>query len=377
MSRILLLGCGRQAYGAAFALAKLGHDLHLADSVQEAAASLHRWLAERGQGDRVLKSEQIGWMGPELNAAIDQSDGVFSGIPYHITVELLKLCIEKGRHYVDLGCEPPDIAEARRHPALAEPQATFVFDAGLAPGLLNQLGESLIEDTRGAESCQLFCGGLPKKPWGPFGYYPYFAPESVVAEYLDDAVVLKEGIVVKRPGLSELETVEVPGEGTLEAFLTSGGESDAPTRLAKRIRNFEYKTLRYPGHCAAMTLMRDAGFWHPEPLAEGETPPLTTFCRLLASGKGQAPPDKVVGLARVKAGDSVNEASFVHQYDSSLGLSAMAQMTGFPAAIILDQALKSEPRGVLSAGEWGRAKSMIKALKEFGVKIRTRTYRVK
>lgn len=377
MSKILLLGCGRQAFGAAYALAKLGHDLVLADAVQGPSGRLHYWLTDKGLGTRVIKSEHYDWMSQDLLAAIDDCDGVFSGIPYHITGELLKVCIARGKTYVDLGCEPPDIAEARKLPQLSDPQNTFVFDAGLAPGLLNQLGECLQEEMKGAESCQLFCGGLPKKPWGPFGYYPYFAPESVVAEYLDDAVVLKEGIVVKRPGLSELETVEVPGEGTLEAFLTSGGESDAPGRLAKRIKNFEYKTLRYPGHCAAMTLMRDAGFWNPEPLAEGETPPLSIFCRLLASGKGQAPPDKVVGLARVKAGDMVSEASFVHHFDSSLGLSAMSQMTGFPAAIILDQALKSEPRGLLSAGEWGRAKSMTKALKEFGVKIRTRSYRVK
>lgn len=377
MSKILLLGCGRQAYGAAYGLARLGHSLHLADSVSDSAKSLHTWLTDQGLGASVQKSESLAWKSPELLAAIDSCDGVFSGIPYTITGDLLTFCMERGRHYVDLGCEPPDIAEARKHKAAASPKASWIFDGGLAPGLLNQLGEGLIEETRNAESVQLYCGGLPKKPWGPFGYYPYFAPESVVAEYLDDALVLKEGIVMKRPGMSGLESVEVPGEGMLEAFLTSGGESDGPTRLCRKIKNYEYKTLRYPGHCGAMTLMRDAGFWNPEPLAVGETPPLSIFCRLLASGRGEAPPDKVVGLARARGGDEVNEASFVHHYDSKLGLSAMSQMTGFPAAILLDQALTSEPRGLVSAGEWGRSKSMIRALKEFGVRIRTRNYRVK
>lgn len=377
MSRILLLGCGRQAYGAAYALAKLGHTLHLADAVQGPSGSLHFWLTDHGLGGSVSKSDHYAWMSPELLEAIDSCDGIFSGIPYTITGELLRFCIERGKPYVDLGCEPPDIAEARKLPGTSAPKASWIFDGGLAPGLLNQLGEGLLEETKSAESVQLYCGGLPKKPWGPFGYYPYFAPESVVAEYLDDAVVLKEGIVMKRPGMSGLEAVEVPGEGNLEAFLTSGGESDCPTRLSRRVKNFEYKTLRYPGHCQAMTLMRDAGFWGSEPLAPGETPPLTTFCRLLATGKGEAPPDKVVGLARVKGADEVHEASFVHHYDNELGLSAMAQMTGFPAAILLDQALSSEPRGLVSAGEWGRSKSMIRALKEFGVRIKTRSYRVK
>lgn len=370
MKPILLLGCGRQSYGAAVALAKLGHSMILGDRESQVSGFLHFWLTDRGMGGSVVRSITMESGSAAYEEAMDDCGGVLSCIPYTATARVLRHAIERGINYVDLGCEPADIDSVRCALPEGAPQATWIFDAGLAPGLLNQLGEGLIKDWPEAESLQLFCGGLPVKPWGPFGYYPYFSPESVVAEYQDEAVILRKGAVIRRPGLSDLEELEIPGAGTFEAFLTSGGESDAPGRLASKISSFEYKTLRYPGHCAAMTLMRDAGMWSTEPLAEGETPPLTTFLRLLAPQGAVPPPDKVIGMARAKAGGESRTAHFVQESDYSLHISAMSIMTGFPAAIVMDQLMLGLPEGLKSAGEWGHSEEMVTALARLGVNVK-------
>lgn len=370
MKPILLLGCGRQGYGAAVALIKLGHKVILGDREPRVSGCLHFWLKDRGMGASVVRSQTMEPGSEPYQAALSECGGVLSCIPYHATSRVLADCIEHGLNYVDLGCEPADIEFHRNRLKEHQPTATWIFDAGLAPGLLNQLGEGLIHDWPEAETLQLFCGGLPVEPWGPFGYYPFFSPESVVAEYQDEAVILREGEVMRRPGLSELEEVEIPGVGTLEAFLTSGGESDSPTRLSTRLRNFEYKTLRYPGHCAAMTLMRDAGMWSREPLAEGETPPLTTFLRLFAPKGANPPHDRVIGLARATGAGRSKTAFFVQESDYFLRLSAMPIMTGFPAAVVMDQAMKNRPEGLKSAGEWGRSGEMVEALAGLGIEVK-------
>ena len=43
----------------------------------------------------------------------------------------------------------------------------------------------------------------------------------------------------------------------LEAFVTGGGVSTAPYTLKGRVRSYEYKTLRFPGHGAYMRAFRD------------------------------------------------------------------------------------------------------------------------
>lgn len=370
MKPILLLGCGRQSYGAAVALAKLGHSMILGDRESRVSGFLHFWLTDRGMGGSVVRSITMEPGSAAYQEAIDECGGVLSCIPYTATASVLRDAIERGINYVDLGCERADIDSVRSVLPEGAPRATWIFDAGLAPGLLNQLGEGLIKDWPEAESLQLFCGGLPVEPWGPFGYYPYFSPESVVAEYQDEAVVLRDGAVIRLPGLSDLEEIEIPGAGRFEAFLTSGGESDAPSRFSSKIRNFEYKTLRYPGHCAAMTLMRDAGMWSTEPLAEGETPPLTTFLRLLAPVRGNVPHDRVIGMAKATGGGESRAAYFVQESNYSLHISAMSMMTGFPAAIVMDQLMKSPPEGLKSAGEWGCCDEMVEALAGLGVNVK-------
>ena len=88
----------------------------------------------------------------------------------------------------------------------------------------------------------------------------------MIEEYTRPARVVEDGRVVTRPALSEIETIEVPGVGTLEAFLTDGLRTLLTTVPA---RSMKEKTLRYPGHAEAMRALRECGFFETERVEAG------------------------------------------------------------------------------------------------------------
>ena len=81
----------------------------------------------------------------------------------------------------------------------------------------------------------------------------------MIEEYVRPARVIEHGRVVTKPALSEPELIDSPRVGTLEAFKTDGLRTLLTT---VDIANMKEKTLRYPGHCALMRVLRETGFTH-------------------------------------------------------------------------------------------------------------------
>ena len=85
--------------------------------------------------------------------------------------------------------------------------------------------------------------------------------EGLVTEYDFQAVTLRNGEIHLVDTLTELETLQIDQLGEMEAFVTSGGTSTAPYTLKGRVPNYEYKTIRHPGHCERIKIFKDFGFW--------------------------------------------------------------------------------------------------------------------
>ena len=67
--------------------------------------------------------------------------------------------------------------------------------------------------------------------------------------------------------MTELEELEFPEPfGKMEAFQTSGGTSTLPDTFLGSVRELDYKTIRYPGHCAKFKTMIDLGLCCSEPI---------------------------------------------------------------------------------------------------------------
>src|SRR5690606_37000590 len=109
-------------------------------------------------------------------------------------------------------------------------------------------------------------GGLPQNPRPPLNYQVVYSMEGVLDYYTTRSLVLRDGEPVQVEALSEVEELDFPGVGRLEAFHTAGGLSTMAQRYRGKLETMEYRTLRYPGHAAAMRAIRDLGLLDSEPV---------------------------------------------------------------------------------------------------------------
>lgn len=261
-----------------------------------------------------------------------------SCVPYFLNPKVARAALRARVSMLDLGGNPEvtDVilgmdADARRK------QMVFIPDTGLAPGLASILAWELVHRFEKCEAVHLRVGGLPQKPEGPLGYAQFFSIHGLLNEYLEEAREIRDGQEILVPSPSDCEELEFAGLGKFEAFVTSGGTSTLPRTLLGKVRHLDYKTIRYPGHCEALRLLCDLGLASTQVYRfdSGELSPRRMLTRVLEENLPKNVPDIV--LVRVTAtGDGGREEKIelVVRQDDTRGLSAMGQLTAFPAAAI-------------------------------------------
>jgi lysine 6-dehydrogenase len=132
----------------------------------------------------------------------------------------------------------------------------------------------------------------------------------------------------------------------MEAFQTSGGTSTLPDTFLGRVRELDYKTIRYPGHCEKFKLLIDLGFAGSDAVEVDGTrlAPRRLLGEMLYRHLPADEPDVVlvrlefVGRLAGDAGDAGRGArlryDIIDRFDARAGLSAMQRTTSFPASII-------------------------------------------
>jgi len=214
---------------------------------------------------------------------------------------------------------------------------TIIPDCGLAPGMAGLLAARGVEQLDSTDTVSLRVGGLPAHPKPPLNYKLVFSARGLINEYLEPTEVLRDGQVERVASLTEVERVEFPPPfGVLEAFNTSGGASTLPRTLRGRVRNVNYKTLRYPGHCAVFAAMGALGLFSEEPV-RGVSPRVVTE-QLLESALADDDTDVVllrVSIEGRKGGEAKRLVyELIDQHDPRTGHSAMARSTAYPATAI-------------------------------------------
>ncbi len=254
--------------------------------------------------------------------------------------EVLKGVIEAGKNVVDISFFPEDafaldeLARARG--------VTAVVDCGLAPGLCNVLAGHVAGRLDRVTSYACYVGGLPKVRLWPYEYRVVFSAVDVIEEYTRPARLVEYGREVVRPALSEVETLDFPGLGTLEAFNTDGLRSLLRTLNAPFMKE---KTLRYPGHAELMRVFRESGFFGEEPVdIEGRSVrPLDVTSKLLFDRWRLPEGEEDLTVMRVvmeggKDG-TANRHTFelLDRFDPATLTTSMARTTGYTCAIIVRQ----------------------------------------
>lgn len=264
--RMLVLGAGLQGSACAYDLLRNPEvaEVRLADID---IAHLPDFLAPLS-GRRLIPTPLDVRDHEATLALMRESDAVMSAIPYYFNLDMAKLAVEAGTNFCDLGGNTEIVEQQRELDTRAcEKELSVIPDCGLAPGMVNILGEYGIEQLDQVESLRIYVGGLPQHPEPPLNYQIVYSLEGVLDYYTTLSWVLRDGRRTQVTALSELETVKFDDPvGALEAFHTAGGLSTMASRYEGKIPTMEYKTLRYPGHAHIMEAVRELGLLGLEPV---------------------------------------------------------------------------------------------------------------
>ena len=194
-----------------------------------------------------------------VSKAVKDADLVVGAVPGFMGYRTVQRVLEEGRPIVDISMFPEDafgLEELAQKAGVA-----CLFDCGVAPGLSNMILGRTVEELDETESYMCFVGGLPKERVWPWEYKAPFSPADIIEEYVRPARMRRGGREVTKPALSDVELVNFPRVGSLEAFHTNGLRS---LLRMQQIPNMVEKTLRYPGHAVRMRILREAGFFSAE-----------------------------------------------------------------------------------------------------------------
>lgn len=357
-TKYAILGAGMQGTAAAYDLGLYGdaHSIILADArFAQASKAAHR--VNDLVGREVCFPTEIDVLNEEaLATLLTPIDVVLSCVPYWMHPRIAPVAIRTKTHMVDLGGNTEVTWQTLKLDDEAKSAGvTLIPDTGLAPGLVNSVGSYLIDQFDQAESVQLFCGVLPQHPQPPFNYKLTFNIEGLVTEYDHQAVVLRDGKVQLVETLAELENITIEGLGEMEAFTTSGGTSTAPYTFQGRVDNYQYKTIRFPGHCERMRIFKQFGFWNTEEVEVRGTKikPVDVFCKVFGDALRQIKDADQCLVRGVGMGisDGVRKRVQVDIHDledTELGFTAMERTTGFSIAIHAAAIARGElPSGAL------------------------------
>ena len=334
MKKIIVLGAGRVGAAMARDMARSGeYAVTAADARPDALKRLKEVAAAEGSEIRTLPVDLAD--ASSLARALDGHDLAIGAVPGPMGFETLKRILQAGLDVVDISFFEQDAFELNE---LARKRGrTAIVDAGVAPGFSNLvLGhfENVLDEVTRFEC---LVGGIPADPSPPWEYKAPFSPIDVIAEYTRPARVRRGGEDVTLPALTEVETVDFPGVGTLEAFNTDGLRTLLRT---SRVPDLVEKTMRWPGHADRMRVMRDSGFFAEE---EVELPsgtrvtPLEISAQLLFDAWSYQPGEVDLTAMRLTVdgrddrGPVRHVLHLVDRHDPGTDVSSMARTTGYTA----------------------------------------------
>jgi saccharopine dehydrogenase-like NADP-dependent oxidoreductase len=251
VQKVLVLGAGKIGSLISGLLAGCGdYDVHLADVDPDVARGV---VAAHG-----LEQLQAHGLDARDEAALARHlvahpvDAVISSLPYYCNVGVAEAARKAGAHYFDL---TEDVAVTRAVRRLADgADRAFVPQCGLAPGFISIAANALIGHFDELRSVKLRVGALPQHPNNVLKYSLTWSTEGLINEYGNPCEAIYDGRATEVAPLEGLEEIEI--DGTLyEAFNTSGGLGSLGDTHGQRAQSMDYKTIRYPGHCAQMRLL--------------------------------------------------------------------------------------------------------------------------
>ena len=338
--RFLILGSGMQGRACAFDMLRnpKTEKVLLADSSDASLAEARAFLKSKKAQTLKLDAAETA----KVAKLAKDFDVVVSCLPYFFNFPLAKAVIAAKVHWVDLGGNTEIVLKELTLDAQAKKAGvTLIPDVGLGPGMTTTVAVHGMSQLDITHDVLIRDGGLPQKPVAPMNYLLTFSEHGLINEYVEKATAIRDGKRVEVDGLSEIEELDIPGLGRMEAAHASGGLSTLAHTLEGRVRTMDCKLIRYPGHCAIINGMNAMGFFSQKPVQVNgsELAPRALAAKLFRDhfhrpgGK-----DFVVIHTTVRGKKNGKRAEIVYtmldKYDDKLKMTAMMRTTGFPASIV-------------------------------------------
>jgi saccharopine dehydrogenase-like NADP-dependent oxidoreductase len=231
------------------------------------------------------------------------------------------------------------------HETAIENGVTFLDGIGFAPGISNVMVGHAIRILDTTEVAIARVGGIPSKAAAarhPLRYMITWAFDHVLREYMVKLNVIKGGEVVEVDAATELERFQFQQFGVdepLECAITPGMPSFIFSR--PELKEFAEKTVRWPGHWEGVFTLKECGLLDLEPVQVGDVSvvPREVLLALIEPRLQPLEGDTdVCVMWNNVTGTKDGKPAEVHSYlwdeaDTKNGISSMARVTGFSAAI--------------------------------------------
>jgi len=246
MKNVLLLGSGKIGAIITELLTSCG-DYHVT-----VADMSHENLDRLGEHKNLTTLELDVTDTIALNRALENKFAALSACPFDITKHAAQAAAAAGIHYFDL---TEDVACTNLVKELAkESKGALMPQCGLAPGFITIAAYELAKHFDELHNVHMRVGALPKYPSNGLKYNLTWSTDGLINEYCNPCEAIVEGELMQVPPLEELESFSLDGV-SYEAFNTSGGLGTLCETLEGKVRNLNYRTVRYPGHRDIMKLL--------------------------------------------------------------------------------------------------------------------------
>ncbi len=250
--KVLLVGAGRVGRFVAAHLQDVLLDVM--DPSEEALANLR----SQGLGRRLSSDASPTQVQQCIRA--EAYDLVISAVPGNLGEAMAQAVLAAGASLVDVSFYPRNPVELA---AEVRPDAVYIPDAGIAPGLSNLFAGKWHRAPGGLREFRCYVGGLPQRPRPPLFYEAPFHPMDALDEYVRPAGIIRNGRVEWPEPLAVLEHVSFFDEvGPLTAFYSDGLRTLLYT--LKDVPMMAELTLRYRPHLELMRSFYELGFLHED-----------------------------------------------------------------------------------------------------------------
>ena len=241
MYRVLLLGAGKIGRMITRLLSDTGdYQLLVADANEDALKRLDGW--ERVE-TRTINADDAG----ELAAAMKDCDACISALSFYYNPLVAKTALENGVSYFDLTEDVETTRRVRECAKSAKPGQIFMPQCGLAPGFISIVANHLCSHFDKLDAVRMRVGALSKFPTGQLKYNLTWSTDGLINEYCNPCEAIHDGKPIEVLALEGLEQFSLDGV-RYEAFNTSGGLGTLCQTLEGKVRELNYKTIRYMGH---------------------------------------------------------------------------------------------------------------------------------